>query len=207
MNNYKIRWDFNTLAGWVDGSQNMKGLVNYHINKGELNISTRANTWDRPKIRTFKKKYKTGKYTWKVYVPKLGMGDMASIGAFIYNDDKHELDFEIGYGATTVRDSLDVAPDEVIAYMTSQALPFQSIPTKIKREQWHVLEIELIKNKNKYEAIWYINNTEKSRLSLNYGDQFSFYIFCSVENLKFIGDHIPFQDNYGVFDYVQFEEY
>ena len=27
---------------------------------------------------------------------------------------------------------------------------------------------------------------------------------CSVENLLFIGDHIPAQDNYGLFDYMEY---
>ncbi|WP_233267567.1 hypothetical protein [Algibacter sp. L1A34] len=201
------RWDFNTMTSWIDGSQNMKGLINYEINKGELMMTARANTWDRPKVRTVDKTYNVGKYTWRVFVPELGVGDMASIGAFIYHDDKHELDFEIGYGSTVVRQSLNAAPDDVIAYMTSQALPFQSIPKKIKRNQWYTLDIELLLKNDKYEVVWYIDNTEMNRLSLNYGAEYPFTIFCSVENLKFIGDHIPSQDNYGLFDYVEFEAY
>ncbi|PCI07779.1 MAG: hypothetical protein COB73_07725, partial [Flavobacteriaceae bacterium] len=36
-------------------------IINYTINNGVLNIYTRANTWDRPKVRTPKKIYKKGK--------------------------------------------------------------------------------------------------------------------------------------------------
>jgi len=202
---HAIHWDFSTLDGWVNGSQNMKGIINYHIDNGNFNIHTRANTWDRPKIKTADKIYTTGKYTWRIFVPELGIGDMASIGAFIYNNDQHELDFEIGYGSSKIRKTLNTSQDEVIVYMTSQALPFKSIPKKIKSKQWYDFEIELIESNKNYEAIWYINNIEMNRLQLDYGDQYPFYIFCSMENLKFIGDHIPNQDNFAWFDYVKFE--
>lgn len=197
-----IRWDFDTLDGWVDGSQNMEGLLNYSITNGVLKIFTRANTWDRPKIRTVDNKYKEGRYTWRVFVPEMGIGDMASIGAFLYNDDTHELDFEIGYGTSTIRQSLNAASDDLIVYTTSQANPFLSTTRTIKRKQWYKLEIELLKSQGNYQAVWYIDNIEVERLNLNYGTQ-SFYIFCSVENLTFLGDHIPNQYNYGLFDYVE----
>jgi hypothetical protein len=31
-----------------------------------------------------------------------------------------------------------------------------------------------------------------------------FAFFCSVENLTFMGDHIPKQENYGLFDWAQY---
>ncbi|SNR74887.1 hypothetical protein [Lutibacter flavus] len=204
--NYYNFWDFETLDGWVDGSQNMNGIINYNINDGVLNIFTRANTWDRPKVRTVDKIYKKGKYSWRVFVPEMGVGDMASIGAFLYFDETHELDFEIGYGTTAVRQSLDATDDDLIVYMTSQDNPFQSIPHKIKRNQWYTLQIELLIVNGKYQAVWYINNNELVRLDLEYDGSIPFYIFCSVENLTFLGDHNPNQDNYALFDYVEIAE-
>lgn len=200
------RWNFDTLKGWVDGSQNMKKVTNYKINNGNLNIFTRANTWDRPKVRTKNKVYRSGKYSWRVFVPAMGVGDMASIGAFLYYDDTHELDFEIGYGTAVVRKNLDAADDDLIVYMTSQANPFKSIPLKIKRNQWYTLEIKLLIVDGSYQAVWYINNAEMVRLNLEYGESIPFYIYCSVENLTFLGDHIPKQDNYALFDYVEFNK-
>jgi Tfp pilus assembly PilM family ATPase len=73
----------------------------------------------------------------------MGVGDMASIGAFLYNDDTHELDSEIGYGKQASRLELNAASDDLLVYMTSQANPFQSIKNKIKREQWCTLSIKL----------------------------------------------------------------
>jgi len=197
------RWDFNTLKRWVDGSQNMNNVTNYGTYNGLLHIFTRPNTWDRPKVRTTKA-YKKGKYSWRVFVPEMGVGNMASIGAFLYFDDTHELDFEIGYGTAVIRKNLNASADDLIVYMTSQANPFQSIPLKIKRNQWYTLAIELLIVNGKYQAVWYIDNAELVRLNLEFDDSIPFYIFCSVENLTFLGDHIPNHYNYALFDYVDF---
>lgn len=201
-----VSWNFNDLRGWVDGSQNITSKSGYSIKNGILKIYTKANTWERPKIKTKKQAYKQGKYTWRVFVPKMGIGDKASIGAFVYSDDKHELDFEIGYGSSKVRDELNASKDELIVYMTSQANPFHSVYKTIKRNRWYSLILDIKEVKGKYSVVWYINGEEKTRLNLDYGNT-SFYIFCSVENLEFIGDHIPTKDNYGLFDYVKYEAY
>ncbi|WP_366186249.1 hypothetical protein [Flavobacterium ovatum] len=197
-------WNFNDLSEWEDASQNMNGQINYFTENGNLNIYTRPNTWDRPKVKTIAT-YTTGIYTWRVFVPEMGVGDKASIGAFLYNDDTHELDFEIGYGTESERNALNAASDDLIAYMTSQANPFQSTPVKIKRGDWYNLSIELTLNsKNKYIANWKIGGNTVSTLQLNYGTKEKFKIFCSVENLNFIGDHIPTTQNYALFDFVEY---
>lgn len=199
-----MRLNFDDLDGWVNASQNMKGVVNYAAVDGLFNIYSRANTWDRPKIKT-KKTYTTGKYTWRVFIPEMGIGDMASIGAFLYFNDSHELDFEIGYGKALVRQKLNAEVDDLLLYTNSQGHPSKSEIFKIKRNQWYTLEIELLLVNNKYQAVWYINNSELYRLNLEYGESIPFHIFCSVENLTFIGDHIPNQNNNAIFDYVEFK--
>ncbi len=201
---FKIRLNFDDLNGWVDASQNLNGVINYTPNDGILNIFTRANTWDRTKIKTIET-YTYGKYSWRVFVPEMGVGDMASIGAFLYFNDSHELDFEIGYGKALVRQKLNAKVDDLILYTNSQGNPSKSALFKIKRNQWYTLEIELRIVNNKYQAVWYCNNTELNRLNLEYGDSIPFYIFCSVENLTFIGDYIPAQNNNALFDYVEFK--
>jgi hypothetical protein len=51
--------------------------------------------------------------------------DKASIGAFLYYNDTHEIDFEIGYGTQSKRAELKAEADDLIVYMTSQeAFPF-----------------------------------------------------------------------------------
>ncbi|GIZ09346.1 hypothetical protein [Flavobacterium sp. UMI-01] len=201
---YKF-WDFENLDEWEDASQNMNGQINYSLDNGNLYLYTRPYTIDRPKVKSMTT-YSTGTYTWRVFVPEMGVGDRASIGAFLYNDDTHELDFEIGYGSQNERIAINAAPDDLLAYMTSQANPFQSNVIKIKRGQWYTLSMELTLNsKSKYFAKWKIDGSTVSSLQLNYGTKEKFKIFCSVENLNFIGDHTPYSLNYALFDFVKYQ--
>lgn len=197
------KWDFNNLNEWEDATQ--VGFPNYYINNDTLHMFTNANTWDRTKVKSVST-YSTGTYSWRVYVPAMGEGDMASIGAFLYSDDTHEFDFEIGYGNQTIRQELNAASDDLIVYMTSQGNPFYSFQSKIKRENWYTLTIDLALNsKKKYVATWKIDNQILATKTLTYGSQTKFKIFCSVENLTFIGDHIPYTQNYALFDWVEFK--
>lgn len=196
-------WDFNDLNEWEDATQ--VGVPNYFAENGILKMFTNANTWDRTKVKSVAT-YAAGTYSWRVYVPEMGVGDCASIGAFLYNDDTHELDFEIGYGNQAIRQELNAASDELIVYMTSQGNPFYSFQHKIKRAQWYTLSITLaLNNKKKYVATWKIDNQILTTKTLTYGTQTKFKIFCSVENLSFIGDHIPTTQNYALFDWVEFK--
>jgi len=196
-------WDFNDLSLWEDASLN--GLANYSIENGSLNIFTSPDTWERTKVKTIST-YGEGTYTWKVYVPEMGVGDKASIGAFLYSNDTHEIDFEIGYGTQSKRTALNAQTDDLIVYMTSQGNPYHSEQVKIKREAWYTLTIDLKFNaKKRYVANWKINDVIKSTTELNYGKNTKFKIFCSVENLHFIGDHIPANQNYALFDSVEFK--
>lgn len=198
------KWGFKNLEGWVYAHQDDNPAQQCELEKGILKIFTRAQSWDRKKIRTEAKKYTTGRYTWKTYIPQMGQGDQASVGSWIYCDDHHELDFEVGYGKADVREQLNAAPDEMIAYMTSQDFPFTSVPVKLKTG-WHIFEIDLTLKDNQYYATWIIDKKINHEIQLKYGTEISFYIFCSVENLKFIGDQIPQQENYGLFDFVKYK--
>lgn len=198
------KWDFNNLDGWVYAHQDDNPSQQCELENGVLKIFTRAQSWDRKKIRTEHKKYTTGRYTWKTYIPQMGEKDQASVGSWIYCDDHHELDFEVGYGNAEVRKQLNAAPDEMIAYMTSQDFPFTSVPKKIKAG-WHLFEIDLTAKDNKYYITWFIDKKITHEIQLQYGTEVSFHLFCSVENLKFIGDQIPRQENYGLFDFVKYK--
>lgn len=196
-------WDFNDLIGWEDATQ--AGVPNYWIENGNLHILTNPNTWDRTKIKTTST-FTNGTYSWRVYVPEMGIGDMASIGAFIYNNDTHELDFEIGYGKQSERNLLNAQFDDVMVYMTSQSNPFISYKKLIKRNNWYDLSIDLKLNaKKKYYVTWRINNVIAGGEQLTYGTTYKFKMYCSVENLKFIGDHIPNSQNYALFDSAGFK--
>ncbi len=196
------RWDFNDLEGWVYGHQDDNPDNQCVIEDGKLRIFTRANSWDRKKVRT-PEKYTTGRNTWRTYIPAMGVGDQASVGSWIYCDDHHEIDFEVGYGKKEVREELGAADDEMIAYMTTQDHPTQSTPVAIKTG-WHIFEIDLTLVDGNYKVEWLIDNKVVSSVQQTFGKDYAFHIFCSVENLKFIGDHQPKQENYGIFDYVAY---
>ncbi|OYX81469.1 MAG: hypothetical protein B7Y83_17205 [Flavobacteriales bacterium 32-34-25] len=196
-------WNFSDINEWEDATQ--VGVPNYFIENGSLRMFTNANTWDRTKVKSVST-YSTGTYSWRVFVPEMGIGDCASIGAFLYADDTHELDFEIGYGKETIRQGLNATTDDLVVYATSQANPSHSFQSKIKRGQWYTFTIELaLNNKKKYVATWKIDNQILTTRTLTYGTATKFKIFCSVENLSFIGDHIPATQNYALFDWVEFK--
>lgn len=197
-------WDFNDPEGWVYYHQDDNPVPQYSFENGQLRIFTRANSLDRKKLRTKDKIYTTGRYTWKTFISDLGVGDQSSIGSWIYCDDHHEIDFEVGYGKQNVREELQAAPDEVIAYMTTQDHPFQSVPVKIKKG-WHIFEIDLSLVDGKYRVEWIIDGKTVSTVQQTFGKEFAFYIYCSVENLRFLGDHIASQENYALYDFVSYK--
>lgn len=201
---HTYRWEFCDLAEWRDGSQN-NSPRSYAVSDGMLRISTRGETRDRVKVRTADS-FGAGKYTWRLFVPEMGKGDQASIGAFLYKDDKHELDFEIGYGKATVREKLKATNTDLVCYCTCQEHPFSSSEFLIESNAWHTISIDVgYGEDNNYLIKWFINDKQAKQLQTTFGDEIAFTVFCSVENLLFIGDHIPTQDNYAIFDYVEFE--
>lgn len=197
-------WNFENLDEWQDATQ--LGDSKYHIENGNLHIFTNPNTWERVKIKSARN-YTNGIYSWRIYVPAIGEGDMAGINAFLYNNETRELDFEIAYGNKAIRKELNATADELIVYSTSQGHPFHSFQSKIKREHWYTLSIELSLNPNKkYIAVWKIDNVILTSAQLTYGKETKFKIYCSVENLTFMGDHIPHKKNYALFDWVKFNK-
>ena len=91
-------WNFNNLDGWEYGHQDDNPDNQCILENGYLRIFTRANSVDRKKVRTVERIYTTGRYTWRTHIPQMGIGDQCSVGSWIYHDDQHELDFEVGYG-------------------------------------------------------------------------------------------------------------
>lgn len=200
----KALWKFKNLKGWVYAHQDNNLDHQCSLEKGKLRIFTRANSDDRKKVRTEDKIYTTGRYKWRTYISDMGVGDQASIGSWIYCDDHHEIDFEVGYGKKEVRQELNAAPNEMIAYMTTQDHPFKSVPVKIKTG-WHLFEIDLTLVDGKYKVSWLIDGKETSSVQQTYGSEVAFYIYCSVENLKFIGDYPASKDNYALYDFVSYQ--
>lgn len=198
------RWDFNDLKGWSHLSQDDNPNQQCEIVKGTLKITTKAGSRDRKKMQTVDQLYTTGRYKWRTFISKLGKNDQASIGSWIYCDDQHEIDFEVGYGKESERAKYKAKEGEVLAYMTTQAHPFSSVAYPIK-PGWHIFEIDLTLKDGKYLVKWLIDGKVRHTIQQTFGNEFKFLIYCSLENLGFVGDHLPKQDNWGAFDYVEYK--
>lgn len=212
--NKENKWDFTSTEGWVTANQGDNANNNNSSiedcadcsNKKALKIYTQANTHQRQKLKT-KKRFGGGLYTWRTYISDLGIGERASIGSWIWNSDKHELDFEVGSGTSKERKELGLADDEVIAYITSQANPYLHQKVRIKKNAWHTFQIDLKMIGRNYLASWMIDGVKYAEQQLKFGQEYPFHIFCSTENLKFVGDSTPTKDNYGLWDYVTYQPY
>ncbi len=162
------------------------------------------------------------------------IGDRASIGPFLFSGDPtnvnnfYELDFEVGsgtagtavdFGLQPPNDRLEfcAADNELLVFMTKHDnhptesdtdTPPNTTKQLIKKGHWYLFEINLslvkYQEKNRYFAKWIIDNKIIKTSLLSYGDEITFPIFCSVENLSFIGDHLPNQKSYAYYDYVEF---
>jgi len=208
LNNFTEKFDSQNHLDtfWKDASQN-ESPQSYHLENNNLKITTRANLYDRVKIQTKKTNFSIGSYTWKVYVPKYNLNEQCSIGAFLYNDDNHELDFEIGSGTNQLRAELNAQSNDMVIYCTSQGFPFSSNQFLIQSEAWHNLKIELSKGENNnYLVKWYINSDLVKTLQTNFQYDIGFGIYNSLENLNFMGDFLPVVENYTLFDSFYFEE-
>ncbi len=213
LDNKAAKWNFADLDGWELANQGDDPIDHTSIennNESEdgkaLKIYTEANSQQRKKVRTVKQ-YGSGLYTWRTYISDLDEAKRASIGSWLWHDDEHELDFEVGSGTSEERTALQAGDDEVIAYITSQANPWVQEKVKIKKNAWHVFQIDLKLVGGKYFATWLIDNVPYAVQQLAFGEEYPFYIFCSIENLKFTGDAWPDKDNYGLWDYAIYTPY
>lgn len=146
-----------------EGCEDGKGIRIY-TRPGEEHM---GNNGDRFKVNT-DKMYYSGRYEWRVYIPKLGMNDRTSVAGFIYNDDRHELDFEISSGKAEERAKYGAAEDELLCLISSQANPVVRVTTVIKADAWHNIAIDMkLNQEGKYVAEWIID--DKPITSQSYG--------------------------------------
>ena len=148
-----IRWDFDTLDGWVYEHQDQAPAPQCSLSDGNLYIYTRAYTRDRQKMHTAQQVFTCGRYSWRTYISPIATGEQTSIGSWIYCDEQHELDFEVGPGTADVRRKYGIGEGELAACMTSQANPFVSSYAAV-RTGWHVFTIELENVQGRYLARW-----------------------------------------------------
>lgn len=198
-----LRWDFDTAEGWSYSHQDDATIEQWKLVDGTLQLTTRALTRDRTKMQTLRNDFADGLYSWRIYIPSIAPGEQVSVAGFIYKDDEHELDFEVGYGTAAARESCGAAPGQLVACMTNQGFPYVSRYTPIN-PGWHNFSISLLETDGKYTARWIIDDEVKQEEELMFGTETQFRIYCSVENLIFIGDHIPEYNTSASFDWVSF---
>jgi hypothetical protein len=189
---------------WKNNS--WKSPAFYQLEKGFLKISTRPNSNDRLKIRS-RNTFTTGKYTWRIFVPKFKLYEQVSIGAFLYHNQEKEFefDFEIGSGQEKDREQLELKNDEAIVFCVSQFEPFNSSQYPVQMNDWSTFTIELLDIDGFYFVKWYINNQLVKELQTQVDASTSFRAHCSLENLGFIGDKKTTQENFVLFDYFEFK--
>lgn len=199
--------DFSSFDGWLKEFGTTGVVVDEQFvlgqdagQKAQITLITRADTKDRVKIRATSL-FGYGTYTWEVFIPTMGVGDQASVGAFIYYSDTREVDFEIGYGTSDRRTAANAQADDLLVCCTNQADPTVSKYYPIKRDQTYTLSIRITPASGTTSFIeWLVNGSVIQTQTVNYTctpDMFRAY--CSVENLWFMGDHVPKQDNYARF--------
>lgn len=186
-----------------EGCEDGKGIRIY-TRPGEEHMGTNG---DRFKVNT-NKMYYSGRYEWRVYIPKLGMNDRTSVAGFIYNDDRHELDFEISSGTAENRATYGAADDELLCLISSQANPFVGVTTVIKADAWHTIAIDMkLNDEGKYVAEWLVNDEPITSQVMDFGEEIAFRPIFSVENLMGMGDHAATQENYAIFDWFEYIPY
>lgn len=172
---------------WIDNS--WKSPASYKLENGLLKITTRPNTIDRVKIRS-KRKFTTGVYRWRIFVPNFKLYEKVSVGAFLYHNEEKEFefDFEIGSGQKIDREKINLKNDEAIVYCVSQFSPSNSSHSKIKMNTFSNFKMQLIDVKGFYLVKWYINNNLVKTLQTKVNTNIKFKVHCSLENLGFMGD-------------------
>ncbi|MDO3694615.1 hypothetical protein QVZ41_07125 [Wenyingzhuangia sp. chi5] len=201
--------NFNNLElfhqNWKDNS--FGHPKSYQLENDALKVSTRPNSKDRVKVKTKRKDFGLGTYEWKIYIPKFNINDQCSIGAFIYHSGKtpYEIDFEIGSGNIKDRKEIKAKTNEAIVHCTSQHHPHTSDVFKVTTEQWHYFKMELSENNNRYFIKWFINNVLVKTLQTDIKTKHKFTVHNSLENLSFMGEHLPTKENYALFDSFNFK--
>jgi hypothetical protein len=160
------RWDFNlnTVAGvappeWIRESGSF--TYNFRALDGSLLLWNTPNlALDRTKIRTAREDFRTGTYTFRIFVETPPEGDTSmSIGAFLLSpqskgDNKmREIDFEIGYGKPEARKRAGVPVSDrtwAVVYMTvhrdDTSGQRNSYAVKaIRTNQWYIAQLVLEK--------------------------------------------------------------
>ncbi|KAJ3152412.1 hypothetical protein HDU86_005592 [Geranomyces michiganensis] len=191
--------DMSSLNTWEDASQGGGGPANYSIQNGGITFTVGADTAERPKLAYKGMFFRTPKqhHQFRVYIPTRVEGDIASTAVFLYSTDYQEFDFEIGYGGADIRKELTAQPDDLIAFMTTQARDGVSWNSSdqarvlIKGDRWYDLAFDLdVDGSGHFLVKWYIDGVLTFQSQQRWGPrdmQNGFRALISLENLGWMG--------------------
>ena len=129
----ECRWDFDSVEGWAYAHQDTASISQWSIENGSLYLRTRAHTRDRSKMYTTRNDFQSGEYTWRIFVTNIKPYEQVSIGGFIYQDDEHEIDFEIGYGTKAARKEYGASDGELLAWI-DEAYAFANAKGQMRKK-------------------------------------------------------------------------
>ncbi len=191
---------------WQDDSS--QSPSSYVIEGESLKITTSVGSQDRVKAHTRRKDFGVGSYIWRIYIPQFEKNARCSIGAFLYHSGKpaYEVDFEIGFGKSALRETLNAEVDQAVVFCTSQSKPFTSEEFKVKMEAWSIFRMELNNVGGKYLVKWFINDQLVKTLQTEVKTAVKFSVYTSLENLSFMGSKWPTREHYALFDSFKYEQ-
>ena len=205
---YKRVWNYTTQEDWGFMQQNTDGTTGSNpdpkiiFKDGQLKITVRGGSGDRRKA-SVSAGATTGRYKWRLFLPQREANSNMSVGAFIYNNDEGEIDFEIAAGKASERTKYGAKNDELLAYMTSQGNPFHSTAVPVK-PGWHTVELDLSNKNGSIFIQWFIDGKQVKTLQTSLSPSMVFSIWSSVENLGFAGDHPPSKQTTVPFDRAEY---
>ncbi|KAJ3164301.1 hypothetical protein HDU88_005399 [Geranomyces variabilis] len=165
------------------------GPANYNSNGGAITFSVNPDAAERPKLAYKGHFCSLGRHQWRVYIPTRVEGDIASTAVFLYSSDYQEVDFELGYGSADRRAELNAQPDDLVAYLTTQAQDGKRV--LMKGDHWYDLAFVLDVDSNGHFLIkWYINGVLTWQSLQGWGPldlETGFRALVSLENLWWIG--------------------
>lgn len=166
--------------------------------------------------------YGVGAYSWRIWMPEFETNARIGVGAFLYADDAHEIDFEIGSGGAPGtmpgKDRGDlvnsIPANSPLVFMTVQGETSELFdPTDsslhIQPCKLYTLTIGLtVAASGNYQIDWFIQERYGPRVhalshEAAYGPaDATFRILCSLENLCFYGNAFPTKPHNAYFESV-----
>ncbi|KAL7752340.1 1,2-dihydroxy-3-keto-5-methylthiopentene dioxygenase [Sorochytrium milnesiophthora] len=211
------------LANWVDDSDKGGSSHDYQIKDGVLEFNLNPTTLQRSKVRLHERINGTGRHQWRVWTPAFKRGDPSSIGSYLYHNDFHEVDFEIGFGAEAFRKNLSMdSPDHdnyLVARLSSQAVDgkswksHDSTQVGIQSNMWHqfTLDLNLADDGSQaYNMRWWIDGTLVKTSRQQWGPRDAgdgFWPTMSLENLPFMAEGYNTERADRTSNIARFDEY